>query len=862
MNFDSFTIRSQEVLQRAVNLATQQQHQECNEYHLFHTILEETEGMIPILINELGIPRDTLANRISKGIEKTPKVYGADVQVYLSRSLSQAIHTAEHQAKELNDSYVSLEHIFLGLLRHNSPAIKDLLDGSAITAEQIQEKILQLRGNQTVDTPTPENKFQVLEKYTNDLTQRARDGKLDPVIGRDLEIRRIMQVLSRRTKNNPVLIGEPGVGKTAIVEGLAQRIHQGDVPESLKEKTLLTLDLGSLLAGSKYRGDFEERLKAVVNEIEQAEGRIILFIDEIHTLVGAGRTDGAMDASNMLKPGLARGTLRCIGATTLDEYRKHIEKDAALERRFQPVFTSEPSEEDTISILRGLKEKYEIHHGIRITDGALVAAVNLSTRYITDRFLPDKAIDLIDEAASHIRIEIDSLPSEIDTLERRIVQLEIEKAALEREKDQASKDRLQTLTQELAELEEQANGLKAQWQKEKQDINRVNELKQELENLRFQAENYQREGKLDKVAEIQYGKIPSITEEIRQAEAAQATMESEENRLLKEEITAVDIADVVSQWTGIPVSNMLESEREKLLRMEEALQKRVVGQDDAILALSDAVRRARSGIADPNRPIGSFLILGPTGVGKTETVKALAAFLFNDEKAMIRIDMSEFMERHSTARLIGAPPGYVGYEEGGYLTEHVRRRPYSVVLLDEIEKAHHEVFNLLLQILDDGRLTDGHGRTVDFRNTSIIMTSNLGSDIIMAAEDKDSDATRAQLDQILHNHFRPEFLNRVDEILHYRVLQKEALYTIVEMQLGQVMHRLKDRHIQLKLSDDAKAYLVEQGYNPDFGARPLKRLIEQKVLNPLSKEILRGAIPDGATILISEQDGSLHLQTL
>jgi len=856
MNFEKLTIKSQEALQEAINKTRSHNHQEANEYHLMKALLEQAEGLVPVLFRQIGISENQINNNIDKGIASTPKVYGDNIKSYISTSLTNSIDKAHNIANDMGDDYVSTEHLLLGMLKNNSNIIKNIFNEIPINYELLKDLIKKVRGGQRVDSPTPENKFNVLEKYTTDLTKRSREGKLDPVIGRDNEIRRLMQILARRTKNNPVLIGDPGVGKTAIVEGLAQRIYKGDVPETLKNKKLLMLDLGALLAGSKYRGDFEERLKAVMTEIEDSKGQIILFIDEIHTLVGAGKVDGAMDASNMLKPALARGSLRCIGATTLDEYRKYVEKDPALERRFQPLFTSEPSIEDTISILRGLKEKYELHHGIRITDSAIVSAAILSTRYISDRFLPDKAIDLIDEAASHLRIEIDSLPEEIDSLERRIIQLEIEKTALEKENDKASIERLENIKRELAGLKEESNALKSQWQVEKREITKILELKQQLEDLKFESETKEREGKLDRVAEIRYGLIPAIEKEITDNQNKFKDT-NKGHQLVKEEITSSDIAEIVSSWTGIPVKNMLESEKEKLLRMEDELHKRVVGQNEAIESLSNAVRRSRAGISDPNRPIGSFMFLGPTGVGKTETVKALASFLFDDEKAMVRLDMSEYMEAHSVARIIGSPPGYVGYDEGGYLTEQIRRRPYSVVLFDEIEKAHNDVFNILLQILDDGRLTDGHGRSVDFRNTIIVMTSNIASDLIMEAVNKDIEKLKDMINEELRYEFRPEFLNRIDEIIYFKSLDKDNLYGILDLQIEKLMTRLKYRNIKVNLTDNIKDYLIDKGFNPDFGARPLKRLIEQEILNSLSLELLSGNIKDDSNVCVDYTDNNI-----
>jgi ATP-dependent Clp protease ATP-binding subunit ClpB len=782
-------------------------------------------------------------------------VQGASVDLRLGHELRTVLDAAEKEMAKLKDEFTSAEHYLLALAGASVPAAKSLKD-FGVTHNKLMQALQQVRGSQRVTDQNPEGKYQTLEKYGRDLTEMARRGKIDPVIGRDNEIRRVMQVLSRRTKNNPVLIGDPGVGKTAIVEGLARRIVSGDVPESLKQKRVITMDIGSMVAGAKFRGEFEDRLKAFLKEVVEAQGQIILFIDELHTIVGAGAAEGSMDASNLLKPQLARGELHTIGATTLDEYRKHIEKDAALERRFQPVVVNEPSVEDTIAILRGLKERYEVHHGVRIQDSALVAAAVLSHRYITDRFLPDKAIDLIDEAASRLKIELDSMPTEIDVIEREIMQHEMERQALKKEKDPASKERLKKLEKELAELKEKSVALKAEWQKEKALLDEQRKFKEELERLRTELETAQRRGELAKASEIQYGRIPELERKL--AEFAAKAAGGNKNRLLREEVTEEDIAQVVSSWTGIPVSRLQEGEREKLLRLEEHLHQRVVDQDEAIKAVSNAVRRARAGLQDPNRPIGSFIFLGPTGVGKTELSRALAEFLFDDEHAMIRIDMSEYMEKHTVSRLIGAPPGYVGYEEGGQLSEAVRRRPYSVILFDEIEKAHQDVFNVLLQVLDDGRITDGQGRTVDFKNTVIIMTSNIGSEFITQEESKEA-RSRLVMDS-LRQHFRPEFLNRIDEVIIFDRLSEEHLKKIVEIQLNRLTKRLEDQKIRIDLSDAAKAFLAREGYDPVYGARPLKRAIQRHILDPLSMEILEGKFHEGQLIKVEEKDGTLQFE--
>jgi len=849
----------QEALQAAQDIASQFNHQEIANEHFLSALLDQTDGIAQPLLEKIGVPVDRLRERLASELERRPKVHGATVDLRLSNELRSVLDGAEKEMAKLKDEFTSAEHYLLALASTNVPAAKVLKD-LGVTRDKLMQALQQVRGSQRVTDQNPEGKYQTLEKYGRDLTELARRGKIDPVIGRDNEIRRIMQVLSRRTKNNPVLIGDPGVGKTAIVEGLARRIISGDVPDSLKQKRVIAMDIGAMVAGAKFRGEFEDRLKAFLKEVTDSQGQIILFIDELHTIVGAGAAEGSVDASNMLKPMLARGELHTVGATTLDEYRKYIEKDAALERRFQPVMVDEPSVEDTIAILRGLKERYEVHHGVRITDAALVAAAVLSHRYISDRFLPDKAIDLVDEAASRLKIELDSMPTEIDVIEREIMQHEMERQALKKEKDPASKERLKKLEKELAELKEKSSALKAEWQKEKAVIEEQRKWKEQLDALRTELERAQRRGELAKASEIQYGRIPELERKLAEqtAKAKDRARGGRATRLLREEVTEEDIAEVVSSWTHIPVSRLQEGEREKLIKLEEHLHQRVVGQDEAIKAVSNAVRRARAGLQDPNRPVGSFIFLGPTGVGKTELSRALAEFLFDDENAMIRIDMSEYMEKHTVARLIGAPPGYVGYEEGGQLSEAVRRKPYSVVLFDEIEKAHHDVFNVLLQVLDDGRITDGQGRTVDFKNTVIIMTSNIGSQFITEEESREA-RSRLVMDA-LRAHFRPEFLNRVDEIIIFDRLTEDDLKKIVEIQLRRLTKRLEQQKITLDLSDSAKELIAREGYDPVYGARPLKRTIQKEILDPLSIDILEGKVREGRTVHVDAKNGALEFR--
>lgn len=847
MNFEKYTERARGFVQAAQTFALGRGHQQFSPEHILKVLLDDAEGMASGLIDRAGGDAKALKGDLEGVLDKMPKVSGGSGQLYMAQPTARLFEQAEKIAEKAGDSFVTVERLLLALAMDSESEAGRLMKRHGITPNGLNEAINQLRQGRTADSATAENQYEALKKYARDLTEVARDGKLDPVIGRDEEIRRTIQVLSRRTKNNPVLIGEPGVGKTAIAEGLALRIVNGDVPESLKDKQLLALDMGALIAGAKYRGEFEERLKSVLSEVEAAAGKIILFIDEMHTLVGAGKADGAMDASNLLKPALARGELHCVGATTLDEYRKHVEKDAALARRFQPVFVTEPTVEDTISILRGIKEKYELHHGVRITDSAIVSAASLSNRYITDRFLPDKAIDLMDEAASRLRMQVDSKPEELDELDRRIIQLKIEREALKAESDEASKDRLAKLEKELTDLEEQSQALTNRWLSEKEKLNLEQKIKEQLEQARIDLEIAQRSGDLAKAGELAYGVVPDLEQKLAEAEASE-----DKDAMVDEAVTPSHIAQVVSKWTGIPVDKMLEGEREKLLRMEDVLGQRVIGQGEAIHAVSTAVRRARAGLQDPNRPIGSFMFLGPTGVGKTELTKALASFLFDDDTAMVRIDMSEYMEKHSVARLIGAPPGYVGYEEGGALTEAVRRRPYQVVLFDEIEKAHGDVFNVLLQVLDDGRLTDGQGRTVDFRNTLIIMTSNLGAEyLVNQPEGQDSDAVRDEVMTAVRGHFRPEFLNRLDEIVLFHRLQRAQMADIVKIQLGRLRDLLSDRKITLTLDDGALGWLAQKGYDPAYGARPLKRVIQKDLQDPLAEKILAGEILDGQSLEVS-----------
>jgi ATP-dependent Clp protease ATP-binding subunit ClpB len=860
MNLNKFTEKAQEAILASPQLAAGLNHAQVEPEHLLVALAEQVEGVVPSVLRKLNADPAAIAKALREHLARQPKAYGG-AEPHLSPRLRVVIDSAQAEARTMQDEYVSTEHLLLGIVSEpgKSPS-NDLLKPRGVTRDTVLEALTSIRGNQRVTDQNPEGKYEALERYGRDLTELARRGKLDPVIGRDEEVRRVIQVLSRRTKNNPVLIGEPGVGKTAIVEGLAQRIVRGDVPEGLKDKKIVGLDMGALVAGAKYRGEFEERLKAVLKEIVEAEGQVILFIDELHTVVGAGAAEGSLDASNMLKPMLARGELHTIGATTLDEYRKHIEKDAALERRFQPVMVGEPTVEDTISILRGLRERYEIHHGVTLKDAALVAAAVLSQRYITDRFLPDKAIDLVDEAASRLRMEIDSMPAELDEVQRRIMQLEIEREALRKETDKASKERLAKLEKELADLKEQQSQLRAHWEQEKETIQSLRKLKEELEQVKVEVERAQRSGDYAKASELQYGRVPSLEQQIKAQETALATLQQTQ-RMLKEEVDEEDIAEVVGKWTGIPVSRLMEGEIQKLLQMETRLHERVIGQDEAIIAVANAIRRARAGLQDPNRPLGSFIFLGPTGVGKTELARALAEFLFDDEHAMIRIDMSEYQEKHTVSRLMGAPPGYIGYDEAGQLTEAVRRRPYSVVLFDEIEKAHPEVLNVMLQLLDDGRLTDSKGRTVDFKNTVVIMTSNIGSHYIAeAATSPDGELTegvRRQVLETLRQHFRPEFLNRVDEIIVFHALSRADMKQIIDIQLRGLMKRLADRKIKVELTGEAKEFLVQEGYDPVYGARPLKRTIQKRVLDPLAVRVLEGEFTEGDRVLVDVEASGL-----